>query len=636
MHCKQLLLTIAAAATIGTSACAQTLFTCNGKPVTKQEFLTAFNKNPDTAGNRAEKLTEYLNMYINFKLKLAQAYTEKLDAKEEFKEEAVNFKKQIAENYINEQANISQLIHEAFVRSQKDILLAEVFVAAGADTTAAWQKINEALSALNKGKSFDEVTTTYTTDEAIKQQKGSMGYITVFTLPYEVESMVYTLKPGGYSGIYHSTIGYHIFKNVSERPAAGKRKIQQVLLPVAQGFSAEEKLAVKQKADSIYQLITKGAPFDDMVAQFSSPQQGAQTRGMATVSVGMYSSDFEQRVFALTKPNEVAPPFETNYGYHIIKLLSADLVADKEDDVVNNATLQQQIESDGRLAAARDRLTERWMGLTQYKKGTYSEPDLWRYTDSALTHKGKTTYKGITGQTVLFSFAKKNVTASDWVTYLQFEQQASSTQKPYAEQLKSFTKQAVSDYYRSHIEDYNPQAGVQLKEFNEANLLFAVMDEHVWSKATQDTIALQKYYAEHAKNYNWAPGISALVVNAADKNTLDSLIPQIKANPANWRNITGTLATADSSRYEAGQYPVKQSVPLQPGFITATEKNDAGDSYTFLYVFNTYPNAAPRNFDDARGMVINDYQQVLETAWIAELKKKYPVAINQEVLKTLK
>jgi len=227
MHYKQLLLTVAAAATIGASVSAQTLFTCNGKPVTKQEFLTAFNKNPDTAGNRTEKLTEYLNMYINFKLKLAQAYAEKLDAKEEFKEEGVNFKKQIAENYINEQANISQLVHEAFVRSQKDILLAEVFVAGGADTAAAWQKINEALSELNKGKNFDEVTAAYTTDEAIKQQKGSMGYITVFTLPYEVETMVYALKPGEHTAIYHSTIGYHIFKNISERPAAGKRKIQQ-------------------------------------------------------------------------------------------------------------------------------------------------------------------------------------------------------------------------------------------------------------------------------------------------------------------------------------------------------------------------------------------------------------------------
>jgi len=629
------LLTFAAATALTMAAGAQTLFTCNNKPVSKQEFLTAFNKNPDTTGNRAQKMREYLDMYINFKLKLAQAYDEKLDAKEEFKAEGDNFKKQLTENYINEQANISRLTHEAFVRSQKDILVAEVFVASGADTAAAWKKINDAATALNTGKSFDEVTTAYTTDEALKQQKGSMGYITVFTLPYEVENMVYALKPGEHTAIYHSGIGYHIFKNVAERPAAGKRKIQQILLPVTAAFTADEKMAVKRKADSIYHLIQNGASFDDMVAQFSAPMQGMQTKGITTVGVGNYSADFENKVFALTKPGDIAQPFETQYGYHIVKLLTVVPIVDKEDDIVNNAALQQLVEGDDRLASAKNNLLQRWLVLIKYKKAVYNEQDLWRYTDSALTHKDKITYKSITPQTVLFTFAKQNVTAADWITFLQFVQQNAGPQKTYPALFKDFTKQASGDYYRNHITDYNATVDGQMKEFNEANLLFAVMDEHVWGKATQDTLSLQKYYNEHTGSYVWAPGISALVVTAASKETLDSLAPLIKAKPADWHNITGTLATADSSRYEAGQYPVRQQVPMQAGLITSSEKNDAGDSYTFLYVFNVYPNQSQRNFEDAKGMVINDYQQVLETAWIKELKKKYPVTINPDVLKTL-
>jgi len=635
MFYKRLVLTFAVALILTCTAVAQTLFTCNNKPVSKQEFLTAFNKNPDTTGNHAQKIHDYLDMYINFKLKLAQAYDEKLDTKGEFKGEADNFKKQLTENYINEQANINQLVHEAFVRSQEDILVAEVFVAAGADTAAAWKKINDALAALNTGKSFEEVTLTYTTDEALKQQKGSMGYITAFTLPYDVENMVYALKPGEHSGIYHSNIGYHIFKKVSARQAAGKRKIQQILLPANASFTSEEKQAVKRKADSIYQLILKGASFDDMVTQFSSPSQGMQTKGMATIGVGTYSSDFENHVFGLAKPNDVTAPFETGYGFHIIKLLAVVPVVNKEDDVVNTAALQQLVEGDDRLTVAKNYLLQQWLTLTKYRKAAYTEQDLWHYTDSAVTHKNQVTYKTISPQTVLFSFAKQSITATDWITYLQFVQQDNNAPKTYPALFKNFTMHACGDYYRNHITDYNASIGGQLKEFNEANLLFAVMDEHVWGNATQDTIALQKYYNAHAKDYVWAPGISALVVTAANKEVLDSLVPAIKANPADWRNITGALATADSSRYEAGQYPVKQPVPAQAGFVTTVEKNDAGDSYTFLYVFNVYPAAAPRSFDDAKGMVINDYQQVLEAAWIKELRRKYPVTINQDVLKTL-
>lgn len=634
MPYKKLLLTLSVAGITGIAG-AQTLFTVNNKPVTKQEFLTAFNKNPDTAGNRAQKMREYLDMYINFKLKLQQAYDEKLDSKEEFKDEARNFKKQLTENYINEQANIGQLVHEAFVRSQKDILLAEVFVATSADTVADRAKIYNALDALKAGKSFDEVTATYTTDEALKHQKGNLGYITAFTLPYEVENIVYSLKPGEYSTVYHSGIGYHIFKNIGERPAAGKRKIQQLLLPVAEGFTPEEKLAAKHEADSIYQLLQKGAAFDDMVEQFSTPVQGMLPKGITTVAVGTYSSDFENKIFGLAKPGDITAPFETGYGYHIVKLLSTQPVVTKEDDVVNTATLQQLIETSDRLNIAKNNLTQQWQTLTGYKKAMYNEKDLWQYTDSAITHKNKVTVKGINAQTVLFTFKKQNITATEWITFLQFAQQGGSPQKTYPSLFKDFVMQSIGDYYRNHIEDYNPAIGAQMREFNEANLLFAVMDAHVWGKATQDTVALQKYYAAHKQGYTWAPGISALVVTAAEKQTLDTLIPKIKANPANWRQITGTLATADSNRYEAGQYPIKQQVPMQAGFISAPEKNDAGDAYSFLYVFNVYPNQGQRNFEDAKGMVINDYQQVLETAWLAELRKKYPVVIKEDVVKGL-
>lgn len=634
MLCKKLLLTLSVAGITGVAG-AQTLFTVNNKPVSKQEFLTAFNKNPDTAGNRAQKMREYLDMYINFKLKLQQAYDEKLDSKEEFKDEARNFKRQLTENYINEQANIGHLVHEAFTRSQKDILLVEVFVAASPDTAGDRAKITNALNELKAGKAFSEVTSTFTTDEALKQQKGTLGYITAFTLPYEVENIVYGLKPGEYSGIYHSSIGYHIFKNGGERPAVGKRKIQQLLLPVAEGFTADEKLAVKRKADSIYQLLLKGAAFDDMVDQFSSPVQGTLPKGITTIGVGMYNGDFENKVFGLAKAGDITAPFETGYGYHIIKLLGIQPVVADENDVVNTAALQQLIETSDRLTIAKNNLARQWQTLTGYKQAVYNEQDLWRYTDSALTHKNKVTFKGISSQTVLFTFKKQNITAGDWITFLQFIQQGGNQQKAYPALFKDFVTQSTGDYYRNHIEDYNNTIGAQMKEFNEANLLFAVMDAHVWGKATQDTVALQKYYTAHKQGYTWAPSISALVVTAAEKQTLDSLIPKIKANPANWREITGTQATADSNRYEAGQYPVKQQVPMQAGFITAPEKNDAGDACSFLYVFNVFPNQNQRSFEDAKGMVINDYQQVLETAWLAELKKKYPVVVKEDVVKGL-
>jgi peptidyl-prolyl cis-trans isomerase SurA len=204
--------------------------------------------------------------------------------------------------------------------------------------------------------------------------------------------------------------------------------------------------------------------------------------------------------------------------------------------------------------------------------------------------------------------------------------------------MQEFVKNKCENYYRSHIEDFYPPIAAQVKEFNEANLLFAVMDKHVWSKAAEDSVGLKNYYEQHKQQYTWQPGVSALVVSSASKEAIDSIALQLKNNSANWRNIISSYnnnVTADSSRFENGQLPVKQKIPAQQGFISQPEKNDAGDTYTLVYVFDVYPQVSQRNFEDARGLVINDYQQVLEQKWIAGLKKKYPVKVNDALAKSL-
>ena len=111
-----------------TAAKTQTLFTYGNKEVTKDEFVKAFEKNPSADANRRAALDEYLNLYINFKLKVQAAYDEKLNESEDYKSEAENFQKQLSDNAINEEANIEHLVSEAFERNKKDLQLSQVFI----------------------------------------------------------------------------------------------------------------------------------------------------------------------------------------------------------------------------------------------------------------------------------------------------------------------------------------------------------------------------------------------------------------------------------------------------------------------------------------------------------------------------
>jgi peptidyl-prolyl cis-trans isomerase SurA len=378
-----------------------------------------------------------------------------------------------------------------------------------------------------------------------------------------------------------------------------------------------------------------------MIQQYGSTHASYEPGNEIEVGIGEYDPAFENTVFGLKNVGDISEPFATGYGYNIIRLAGIEPVNKDENDVISRAHLQEKVEQDHRLSAAKDHLLGKWLQQTKYTPAHYNSADLWAFTDTVV-RKGKnlSTFKGLSKQTVLFSFAREKVTVADWFGfYLQAVQSgAPYAHRDYPSIMQEFIKTSCGNYYRSHIEDFYPALATQLKEFNEANLLFAVMDRHVWSKASDDTVGLKNYYLQHKDRYIWQPGVSALVVSSGSKQVIDSIAAQLPKAADNWRDLISrytNTAVADSSRFENGQLPVKQPVPMQKGFISQPELNEAGDAYTVVYVFEVHHDKQPRSFDDARGLVINDYQQQLEQQWLAGLKKKYPVKVNDAVVKNL-
>ena len=620
---------------------AQTLFTYGNKKVSKNEFVKAFDKNPsaDTA-SREKLLQSYLDLYIKYKLKVQAAYDEKLDKTDEYKSESDNFKKEIAETAINNEANINSLVQEAFLRSRTDIQLSQIFIPVAngtTDTMAAFTKINEAYSLLQKGKPFEDVVTQFAPDSVTKKTFGNIGYVTAFTLPYEAENIAYHLQPGEYGKPYHSRIGYHIFKAINNRPAVGKRKIQYILFAVSPKASEDEKMLVKKEADSVYYLLQSGSSFADMQAMYSTKKQSS--RNTIEVSVGQYSPDFENEVFALPKEGDVSKPFVTAYGYNIIKLIEKETAFPDTSNLTIKAAMQEKVTADDRLLIARQNLQSKWMAEAGYKPAAYNRDELWKFTDTALANSNASLHdKTISNNTVLFSFARKKIWVSDWIRYVQMKIQEGNAKPDYRQLTPQFISYATTNYYKEHIENFHPELKDQLDEFNDANLLFAAMDKHVWSKASADTTGLLQYYKMHHKKYNWLPGADAIVVTANNKQVADELSQKIKENPANWRTLTdsyGSLAQADSSRFENDQMPVKNWADMKAGYLLGPAPVSDGNGFTFVYVTDVHNQPEQRSFTDARGMVINDYQQVMEDKWMSELKKKYPVKVNDAVFKNI-
>jgi peptidyl-prolyl cis-trans isomerase SurA len=623
---------------------AQVIFSFNATQVSRDEFLQAFSKNNTIEKPTEKDFREYLELYIRYKLKVKAAYDKKLDTLPNQVAELADFKSQIAGAYLTDEASFNHLLREVFERSQKDIHLSHIYIpihpGAGRqnDTAKAWRLAMDAYNELKRGTEFGNVASIYSGDSAVRFNKGDIGFITVFTLPYDLENLAWQTPPGKFSLPYRGRSGYHIFMNMGERKAAGKIKVAQVLIAMPPNAGDDVKKSVKNRADSVYRLLQQGEPFAKMALNFSNDNSSYINNGeLPEIGVGTMDPVLENAAFALEKPGDFTMPVLTSNGYHIILLKEKIPVSMDSSDEKTMELLKQRLLNDPRIEISRKAMERTIEKATGLKRATVNEKVLMAFADSAFQGKK---LPGFSEKTVLVTFPRKQVTASDLAKYLQAKNNASvqDRNKSTRQLVQQFMSAASLDYYREHLEEYNPAYASQVNEFREGNLLFEIMQRNIWDKASEDSAGLKKYFEQHKDKYMWEPSAAAVIFSTADSAAAVKFREGILKNPGEWnKNLPafGETIMADSGRFEISQLTMPGQDRLSEGMITPLVKTEADERISFIYITRMYPGKAPRNFNEAKGFVLNDYQAHLEENWINELKKKYPVQVREEVFNSL-
>jgi peptidyl-prolyl cis-trans isomerase SurA len=620
----------------------QTLVSYGKQTISRQEFLTAFRKNNTHTKATEKAYRDYLNLYIRYKLKVQAARDLKMDTLAGQITELKNFKSQIVDQYINDEISLNQMAKEAFVRSQRDLRVSYIFVAASknatpVDTAKAWQKIQDAYKALNSKKDFGETALQYSEDPNVKENRGDLGYITVFDLPYAMETVAYKTTPGKFSSVFRTNGGYIILKTTAQRPAEGLIKIAQILIIFPFEAKEPEKLSTRKRADSIYLALKSGADFGTMARKYSGDNLSYQLGGvLPEFGIGKYEAGFENTAFNLKKDGDISQPYQSAFGYHIIKRLSRNPIPAKADQKALDR-MKEKIKADPRVAISKKRMTLTILKQTQFKEYLPEGNRLWDYTDSALLNKPPASNAGITDQTVLFQFPEKKYVIGDWISYRRNLRSSPNVTngKTNSDILDLYRQTIAFDYYREHLEKYNAAFAAQVNEFSDGNLLFEVMQRQIWNRAIADSDGLKKYFDTNIKKYWWKPGGEAIIFNAPNTTVAKKLEDELGGKINNWRVTVDGYAGqihADSGRFELLQIPGKQ--PVAAGKFTQMTTN-SDKSIQFAFIIREFNTPSPRTYEEARGLVINDYQNELENQWIDELKKKYPVTINEAVFKSL-
>jgi len=445
-------------------------------------------------------------------------------------------------------------------------------------------------------------------------------------LPYEIENIVYGLATGEYSAPYKSKLGYHIFKATDVRKAVGRRRLNQILLAFPPKYNEADKNKTALLADNIYQQLRNGLSFAEAQKKYSTKQNEN-----IEIGVGEYNENFEKPVFDLKKQGDFSKPFATEYGYNIVQLVQTVSLPKFAEDLY----LKEKLESTGRLLIAKSELIKKWKKVLNFKENDLSKNTLLKYVDSML-HYHSTNSSLLNENTVLFSLNENLFFIKDFINHLHGINNVSVANLK--DQLKRYEDLQCENYYRKYIDVYNTKAKDQLAEFNEANLVFSVMDKHVWSRASADSVQQRKYYETNAIKYQWQQGFSAIIVSAKNNEAANEIAKKIKENPGSWKNIGslyGAYASADSSRYETQQFTQFKQQDLKLNELIGPKRIE-DDNYVFYYVTAIHLKPEQKNFKEASGFVVNDYQQLIETEWLNELKKKYPVKLDQNTWKNIK
>lgn len=625
--------------------------------VTKTEFLAVYNKNNIKKETVIDKksLQEYLDLYVNFKLKVKEAESLGMDTVASFVTELAGYRKQLAQPYLVNKDINDKLMREAYDRMQWDVKVSHILIKVDAnaspeDTLKAYKKIMEIRDKAVKGEDFGALAVQYSDDKwavdqtatssrpAIKGNKGNLGYFTAFDVVYPFETVAYSTKIGEISVPVRTSYGYHLIKVTDKKPALGKVQLAHILVTLPLNATKEDSIKAKTKITEIYDSIKAGASYEEMAKKYSEDKATAAKGGVLSWwGVSKLLPEFVQPARDMKK-GDISVPIQTTFGWHILKLVGRIPVASFDS---LKTDIKTKISKDTRAALSKESMVDsikREYGFSEYP-ATLAEfyPIV---NDSIFLGKWNINKaKGL--EKVMFKLGNKSYTQQDFAKYFN-KNLTAKVKEDSAAYVKKIYKQWVDacaiDYEDSRLETKYPDFKALMKEYRDGILLFELTDEKVWSKAVKDTTGLQSFYETNKENYKWGDRLDASVYECANAKISKATRKLVKQGKLSNDEILKKINTNSqlNLKIESGKFEKKDTVIDSIPWVKGISKDiKRGNTIVFAKVKDVIP-ASYKTIAEARGLITADYQTYLEKQWIAELKKKYAVYIDWDVFSTIK
>lgn len=623
------------------------LMTVGGVPVTKAEFERIYRKNNTNQAIDRKSLEEYLDLFINFKIKVLEAESLGFDTLSDFRSEFEGYREQLSRPYLSDQVVLDSLMREAYDRMLEDVRISHIMVAINdyndpADTLRAYKLIHEAYDKLRNGVDFEEVLMEYSEDPDKHRTNGDLGYFTGFMLNYPVENIVYKTPVSHFAAPVNLMTSYHIIKVTDRRPARGRMKVAHILVTCPENATDDEVAKAEARINEAYSKLKAGGDFAQLALEYSDDKTTAEKGGeLRWFGIRNMHPDFEDMAFSLEKDGDVSVPFRTNTGFHIIRRISHEGIEsyDKAKEYIKN-----KVATDYRGVLSKRIHMQKLKDYYNYKQMS----DLSEFVaiiDSSYIKKEWDPARAAKLKGVMFTLGDSSYLRENFVDFLYKTQRYDSDFPTFTDLVKAKFENEVNrfvyNYEKKNLEVKYPEYKYLVKEYHDGILLFNLTDSMIWSKSVADSAGLEAFYAANKDKYMWGERTHAIVYTCTDASILKKVQKTAKLRAKKDLTIEAIEAlytvegnkkvTVEEHKYAKGENALLDKVALTSGF-TPVEETDG--KFVFAEILGKLP-AMNKELEEARGLVTADYQNYLEEIWVKELRRKYPVEVNQAVLKTI-
>ncbi|MCS6789513.1 MAG: peptidyl-prolyl cis-trans isomerase [Bacteroidia bacterium] len=612
--------------------------------VTQAEFEYAYAKShggwQQATQDNPEEYRKYLNAYLNFRRKVADALERRMDTSRAFREEYEGYLRQLARPYLLEKEVLDTLMRNIYQRMKEEIRASHILISVRErDSASALKLIQQLRDSALKGADFGELAKAFSNDPSAAQNKGDLGYFSAFDMVAPFEDAAYATPVGSISQPVLTQYGYHIIYVKERVPHAGRRKVAHILVRWGPTYAAKDSIEAEKRIQDVYQRLQGGAKWEEIARDFSDDPMSASRGG----ELGwMRLLPEMEKVKRELSAGEISRPFRTRFGWHILKVLEVRPVGSYEE---MRSELKSRLVRDERYRLAEQAFFDKRLLQRKYQENPTTRKNLYTALDTLYPdiNRALSVLPKNLLEATLFMVEKKKYSVKEFLTYWNVQrglQPAGKLSETIFQQaLRAFAHEKLLDLEMAELPQRYPDFELLRREYYYGVLFFNISEKEVWRKAVEDTTGLKRFYEERKSDFPANERLEVIELVGRDSLSLAELparLPQPTlllldsinlATQSGWRIVPTFVERGKGGEVYADFF----NNGVSSGW---TAVKGTGREWKIAYILRRLP-AGYKTYEEVRVELIQRYQEELEKRWLERLGQKFPAKVDEKVFARL-